>query len=111
MDGSHVIYMRYIMLALICIVVFSGCAATEERVDCNKITVRDEADDCYLNQSVTRLDASGCEEILDPKMQVECIDLIALELADYNACRAHDRRPDQDRCEVKVGNLRKKMAK
>lgn len=95
MNMRFVVFLSFTLIA--------GCMQQVEQVDCNRIEDRQESSLCFMNQSLRRLDASICDNILDMEMRAQCIDSIAIELLDYNACGIHDRRPFQDRCENKVG--------
>ncbi len=96
-----------IISAILIATIISGCTQSTETIDCNIIKDRKDADLCFLNQSIRKYDSSGCDNIMTLETKVECIDGIAIKLLDYNACNAHDYRPNQDRCEVKVGEAKR----
>jgi hypothetical protein len=100
--------MKKIMVFAIFTALFCGCiGGGEKEINCEDIPDRIEAQMCMLNQSVRRLDIQGCDEILDRGIKIQCIDEIAIRLGEYYYCRFHDRKPDRDRCEDKVGEARR----
>ena len=96
-----------ISLAVLSCVFIAGCETSQPIVNCDKITNALEADECYMNQSLRRYDASGCESIVNIDRRTECIDNIAAEILDYNVCKSHDRKSNEDKCEAMIGTLKK----
>jgi hypothetical protein len=96
------------LVVFVLVGMFCGCiGAHQEEVDCRSIADRKQSQLCILNQSVSRLSVSGCDDILDKDIKIQCIDEIAVRIGEYYTCEAHDRRADRDKCVEKVGQARK----
>lgn len=94
-----------VYLALLVFVL--GCTGAPPEVDCNKILDTKASQECVMNQSLAKLDASKCDDILDDEVKTQCIDQIAVKVLEYYPCKFQNTRPKQDACESKVGKARR----
>lgn len=102
-------YVKYVFVfaSLLSIVFVAGCAKSEPEVDCNRLA-RIEADECFFNKSISKFDSGQCGNIIDLEMKTKCINNMAFELLDYNICKQHDRKSNEDKCEAEIGRLKSK---
>ena len=100
--------MRLYFIALALVAFVCGCTMVTPRVDCSKITDSLDSERCYYNRSVETMDVGMCGNIMDIDLSKKCINDVAITVKDYLPCKAHQRRPDRDRCELLVSDARKK---
>jgi hypothetical protein len=99
---------QHIALALIAAaVLISGCQQQAPQVDCKTLLKRADADQCFYNKSLSRVNVADCDEIMDAQMKEKCINDLALKLKDYLICKRHDKMVRRDQCELKVAEVNK----
>jgi hypothetical protein len=98
----------YSAIALIGLIMVLGCIDLKApTVDCERIIDSKERDECVYNQSIQSFNSNQCTNILNAELRIKCIDEIAQEMLEFYPCRAHDTKPLQDKCELKVGDARR----
>jgi len=101
--------LRQSMVILACFLTL-GCQInnTPADVDCGRIIDRDERGACQFNRSVKTFNAASCKEIPDKKLEIECINEIAVRMGDEYPCYQHAKLSVKEDCERKVAVSKRK---